>query len=232
MCQGRGEGCIERFRFVANCGQLRTTPANCGQLQTIVDKFVYWFSLAYVCRKFEENMVQVKGGVRNVSRTSKAYQNRLREVEKMRASGKYSSVEMPRNGTGWVAIEKSRMKHTSDEIEAAFYMAKAGYKVTLKSEEGHAVTPDGFLFSFAYEQKTPHIKTEKGIIKALGHAKSKERSGLRIDIAVIYDKFDNYSGKDVEDGIRAFEKLNKKRFRGIIFITKTGRVFVHRHNEA
>lgn len=176
-------------------------------------------------------MAKVKGGVRNVSRTSKAYQNRLREVEKMRASGKYSSVKMPRNGTGWVAIEKSTTRHYSHEIEAAYYMAKAGYKVILKDEAGSLTTPDGFLFSYVYEQKTLQTKNKLGIYNAIHHAYIKVRKGAHVDVAVIYDQYGNYGKKDIDFGLQYFESRQQHRFHGIVFISKSGKVSVYRHNQ-
>ena len=176
-------------------------------------------------------MVKVKGGVRNVSRTSKAYQNRLREIENLRASGKYSRVEMPKNGTGWVAIEKSPKKRYAHEIEAAFHMAKAGYKVILKDEAGRMTTPDGFLFSFAYEQKTVETRNESKIYRAIEHAYNKLDKGAHVDVVVIYDRYGNYVRKDVEDGILRFEReKGYYRFRGFVFISKTGKISVFRHN--
>ena len=170
-------------------------------------------------------MAKSAGGVRNVSIGSPAYKNRLAEVSDMRASGKYSIVKMAEDGTGWVAIEKSTTKHKPEEIEAADHLANKGYKVTLTDEAGSKVVKDGKLFTASFEQKTPTSKGEKGVNKALEHAKKK-----RADIAVIYDKHRTYNRTEIEAGIKSYEKLNKYRFKKIIVIGSTGNVHVHKHN--
>ncbi len=172
-------------------------------------------------------MAKSSGGVRNVPVGSTAYNNRLAEVAEMRASGKYSSVEMSENGTGWVAIEKSSAKHKPEEIEAAHHLADKGYKVTLTDEAGSEVVKDGKLFTASFEQRTPTASGSKGINKALEHAKKKGA-----DVAVIYDKHRTYNRSEVEAGIRQYESYasNKYRFQKIIVIGSTGNVHVHKHN--
>ena len=95
----------------------------------------------------------------------------------MRMSGKYSSVEMRKNG-GYVAIEKSDMKHKKEELELANFLGDKGYKVILKDEKiamtKSGKTSDGYLYAATFEQKTPTSKGAKGINKCLEHAKQKE----------------------------------------------------------
>lgn len=153
-----------------------------------------------------------------------------KEVESMRRSGKYESVWVSLKGLGWVAIERSPMKRSTDEILAAHYMADVGFQVILKNEAGQAITADGFIFSFAFEQKTPYKKSFEGIYKALRHARNKSTPHLPIDVAVIFDKFGHYTKQDIEAGIKEYERNHRTRFRGIIFISKTGKVKVFRHN--
>lgn len=133
---------------------------------------------------------------------------------------------MAENGTGWVAIEKSPAKHKPEEIEAARYLADKGYKVTLKDEGSDVKTPDGYLFSSSFEQRTPTAKGEKGFSKSLEHAKHK-----RAKVAVVYDKHRTYNRREVESGIRRYESLNKFRFEKIIVIGSNGSVHVHSHND-
>ena len=152
------------------------------------------------------------------------------QVEAMRQSGEFESVWLSLKGFGWVAVEHSPMKRSDDEIKAAHYLADVGYQVRLKDEAGQAVTPDGFIFAFAFEQKTPHVKSSIGIYKALCHARNKSTSTLSIDVAVIFDKFGFYTKQDMEAGILEYERNHRKRFRGIIYISKTGRVTIFRHN--
>lgn len=171
-------------------------------------------------------MAKCSGGVRNVPIGSSAYNNRLAEVATMRGSGKYTSVDLAQNGTGWVAIEKSPTKHKLEEIEAAHHLADKGYKVTLTDEAGSKVVKDGNLFTASFEQRTPTAKGEKGVNKALEHAKKKS-----VDIAVIYDKHRSYDRSKIEAGIRRYESYNKYRFKKIIVIGSTGKVHVHTHNK-
>lgn len=171
-------------------------------------------------------MAKTSGGVRNVPVGSTAYNNRLAEVAAMRASGKYSSVEMAENGTGWVAIENSSTKHKPEEIEAARHLADKGYKVTLTDESGSKVVKDGDLFTASFEQSTPTAKGEKGVNKALEHVKKKG-----VDVAVIYDKHRTYNRAEIEAGIRRDESYNKYRFTKIIVVGSTGNVHVHTHNQ-
>ncbi|MDE6535447.1 MAG: hypothetical protein K2K82_05490 [Muribaculaceae bacterium] len=172
-------------------------------------------------------MAKTSGGVRNVPIGSTAYNNRLNEVAAMRASGKYSSVEMAENGTGWVAIENSLAKHKPEEIEAARILANHGYKVTLGDEAGDKTVSEGKLFLSSYEQRTPDGKsnTANNIKNALGHGRDKQAK-----IAVIYQKNGKHTREQVEQGIRDFEATSKYRFQRIIIVTRDGRLHHHLHN--
>lgn len=55
------------------------------------------------------------------------------EVESMRASDNYSQIE-EYNG-GYLAIEKSSKKHSTEEIEAARYIAKMVIKLFKKTKQ-------------------------------------------------------------------------------------------------
>lgn len=173
-------------------------------------------------------MAKTSGGVRTYRQGSSTYRKRQAEVAAMRASGRYSSVEMGKGG-GYVAVEKSTAKHKPEELEAARILADKGYKVTLKNEAGlgHKVkTPDGYLFSASFEQRTPQGSSISNVKNALAHAKDKNA-----DVAVIYDKNRLYSRKNVEAGIRQYEALNKYRFKQIIVISSHGNIHRHKHNK-
>lgn len=147
-------------------------------------------------------------------------------VAKMKASGKYSEVEQTSNG-GIFAIENGKARHKADEIAAGKHMANAGYHVTLKDETGMVKTPDGHVFSFTYEQKTPSAGGAKSVLKALEHARKKPA-----DVAVLYDKHAVYNRKVVEHGIRLYEQLiDNHKFKRIIVISKSGNVYEHSHNK-
>ena len=96
-------------------------------------------------------MAKTSGGVRTYQQGTSTYRKRQAEVEAMRASGRYSSVEIGKGG-GYVAIEKSPARHKSEELEAARILADKGYKVVLKNESGQVRTPDGRIFSASFEQ--------------------------------------------------------------------------------
>ncbi|MBQ9255152.1 MAG: hypothetical protein IJ180_10330 [Bacteroidales bacterium] len=169
-------------------------------------------------------MAKVSGGTRVLKQGSREYNKRKEEVYQMQKSGKYSSVKMTDRG-GYVAIEKSRAKHKAEEIEAAEILANKGYKVILKDEVGDVRTPDGYLFKVSFEQRTPRGEGFKNVNNSLEHAKIKNA-----EITVIYDKYNKYNRKNIDDGIKYYESLNKYRFKEIIVVTKGGRVHKHKHN--
>lgn len=176
-------------------------------------------------------MTKKSGSGRQVKEGSSEYKKRLAEVAEMRASGNYSSVEMCKNG-GYVAIEKSKTRHKDEEIEMANFLGDKGYKVILKDETIAMTvtgkTSDGYLYSATFEQRTPTSRGAKGVNKSLEHAKQKEA-----EIAVIFDKYNTYKRKEVEDGIKLYESFtgNKHRFKEIIIVSSKGNVHVHRHNK-
>lgn len=149
-----------------------------------------------------------------------------RKVAGMRASGNYSVVERTPAG-GIFAIENGKARHKPDEMEAGRHMANAGYQVTLKDETGDVRTPDGHVFSFTYEQRTP---TKAGgahsVVKSMEHAKKKPA-----EVAVIYDKHHVYNRTIIEHGIELFERHNRYRFKRVIVISKSGNVYEHSHNK-
>lgn len=175
-------------------------------------------------------MAKSKGGVRNVPRGSKTHINRMTEIEQMKASGIYSSVKL--FNTGWVAIEKSKSQHSRDEIEAAIHLAKTGYNVTLTSEDGSLKSPDGKIFKYVYEQKTPvGKKGSDGVMKSIEHAREKVTPSQTIDVALIYDKHKRFTRKDIEEGIISYEKHNRHRFKRIIVVSANGNIHIHKHND-
>ena len=171
-------------------------------------------------------MAKSSGGTRILKSGSREYQKRENEVVAMKESGLYSSVEFFPSGGGWVAIEKSRVKHKEEELEAASLLAQKGYKVTLTDEGGFEKVVDGKLFIDTYEQKTPLGDTATNITTALRHARDK-----KADVAVIYMKHDKHTRKTVEDGIIQYENNSSYRFNKIIVITKDGRLHIHKHNK-
>lgn len=170
-------------------------------------------------------MAKTSGGVRTYRQGSSTYRKRQAEVEAMRQSGMYSSVEMGKGG-GYVAIEKSTARHKLEELEAARILADKGYKVTLKNESGMSKTPDGYLFTTAsFEQRTPTGNSAKNIRASLYHGRDK-----KADIPVLYMKGNGHTRQSVEDGIKYFESSSKYRFKEIIIVTKDGRIHRHKHN--
>lgn len=169
-------------------------------------------------------MAKTSGGVRTYPASSSTYRKRQAEIGLMRASGKYSSVEMGKGG-GYIAIEKSPAKHKPEEVEAAKILADKGYKVILKNESGSTKTPDGYLFKASFEQRTPTGSTAKNIRTSLYHGRDK-----KADIPVLYMKGNGHTRKSVEDGIRYFESSSKYRFKEMIIVTQDGKIHRHKHN--
>lgn len=169
-------------------------------------------------------MAKDYGADRMVEKYAQPFDEVRKQVEEMKSSGKYSTVEMTNNG-GIFAIENGKARHKLEEIEAGRHMAKAGYHVTLKDETGYTKTPDGYVYSFAFEQKTPNVGGAYSVRKALGHARLKGA-----DVAVIYDKHSVYHRNVIENGISLFEEKNTYRFKRIIVVSKSGNVYEHSHN--
>lgn len=170
-------------------------------------------------------MAKTSGGIRTYRPGSDTYGKREAEVMAMRASGRYSSVEMGRGG-GWLAVEESPMKHKPEELEAARILADKGYKVTLKNESGQVRTPDGHIFSASFEQRTPTKDGANTIRNALYHARNKGA-----DIAVIYSRNHAFSRESVEGGIEQYEQMHGYRFKRIIIVADNGNVHRYRHNK-
>ena len=170
-------------------------------------------------------MAKTSGGVRTYRQGSSTYRKRHAEVAAMRASGRYSSVEMGRGG-GWFAIERSSARHKPEELEAARILADKGYKVTLKDEGGQVRTPDGRIFSTSFEQRTPTKDGANTIRNALFHARNKGA-----DVAVIYSKNHAFTRGSVENGIKLYEQSHDYRFKRIIVVADNGNVHRYRHNK-
>lgn len=171
-------------------------------------------------------MAKERGGSRTLKSGSAEYRRRENEVIAMRQSGKYSSVQITDKG-GYVAIEKSTMAHKPEELEAAQILADNGYKVILKDEnvvEGK--TPDGYVFSLSYEQRTPTKDRAETIRYALNHARDKGA-----DVAVIYSKYHSFSRKTMEAGVNLFESNDPYRFKKIIVVADNGHIHRYRHDK-
>jgi len=170
-------------------------------------------------------MAKDYGGDRMVEQYAQPYADVKKKVEDMKASGKYDTVEMTSNG-GIYAVEKGKARHKPEEKEAAKHMAKAGYQVTLKDETGQVRTPDGKVFSFTFEQRTPNTGGARTVLKAMEHARRKPA-----DVVVIYDKHSVYHRDVIEHGISLYEQhISNYRFKRIIVISKSGNVYEHSHN--
>lgn len=174
-------------------------------------------------------MSKERGGSRVLKPHSVAYRRTQDEVVALRESGRYSSVEFSFDGGGYVAIEKSTRKHLPEEVVVAHILADYGYRVVLKDEVTtiqHEKTPDGFLFTLSFEQRTPEGITADNCRRALEHARMK-----RADIALIYDKYHKYHRSTVDNGLKIFEEHNTYRFKQIIVIADDGRIHRHKHND-
>ena len=170
-------------------------------------------------------MAKTPGGVRTYQQGTSTYRKRQAEVEAMRASGRYSSVEIGKGG-GYVAIEKSPARHKSEELEAARILADKGYKVVLKNESGQVRTPDGRIFSASFEQRTPTKDGANTIRNALDHARTK-----RADVALIYSKGGVFTRQSVEKGIGLYEDGHRYRFKRIIIVSDNGYIHRYKHNK-
>jgi len=173
-------------------------------------------------------MAKASGGTRNYSTSSSAYQKRLKEVESMRNSGVYSSVEIF-DGGGYLAVEKTEQPHTTEELAAANILARKGYKMILvdegKSKKEHEPTIDGMVYAFSYEQRTPTKDRAETLRNALFHAKRKHA-----EVALIYSVNHTFTRKTMEDGLTQFEEATGYRFKQIIVVADNGNVHRYKHN--
>lgn len=99
----------------------------------------------------------------------------------------------------------------------------------LINESGNALrvkSPDGYLFSMSFEQRTPTKDSANTIKNALSHAQSK-----KADIALIYSKNHIFSRKSVDEGILLFEDIKAYRFKEIIVVADNGNIHRHKRNK-
>ena len=93
-------------------------------------------------------------------------------------------------------------------------------------------SPDGKIFNFVYEQRTPkEAAGAKGIQKSIEHARKKVTADQNIDVALIYDKYKRFNRKNIEDGIKLYEKNNKHRFKRIIVVSANGNIHTYTHTQ-
>ena len=177
-------------------------------------------------------MVKLSGGSRSLTGGSREYSRREVDFNQLMRSGQYSSGYFSQKGGGYLLVERSTMSHSTEEIEAARYMADKGYIVTLtdesnKGKDSKVKTPDGRVFDATFEQRTPDGKqnTPENIRSALRHGRDK-----RSDMVVIYQKQGKHSRQAVEQGIKMYEAQSKHRFQQIIVVTQDGRIHRHKHN--
>lgn len=172
-------------------------------------------------------MGRQSGGVRPVSKGSKAYNRRRLEYAFLMATGKYSEGYFSTTGGGYYVVENMGKPHTKEETKAAQHLADAGYIVTLKNESStihKRRMAEGRIFKASFEQKTPDSTSVK---RCLDHARFK-----RASIAVIYDKYGIYHRRDIYAGIQEYEDINSSwRFYRILVIDSKGKVHIHKHGE-
>ena len=165
------------------------------------------------------------GGNRELKTGSKEYTARELEVIKMQESGLYSDVYFSKESGGYYAVENSTKMKTDEEINAARFLANKGYKVVLKDEAGQMTTPDGYIYKYSFEQRTPEGSSSANFVTSLRHARDK-----KADIAIVYMKYNRHTKQSVVEGLKAYEKKSKYRFKQIIIITQDGRLHIHKHN--
>lgn len=167
-----------------------------------------------------------KGGVRPVSKTGKAYQNRFREFSAKIASVGYSDGYFNKDTGGFYLIERTKYRHKKEEVEAARILADKGYKVYLKNEMGEMSKGDGVIFTFSYEQITPDKASgPHGVKKCIDHAKLK-----RVQVSLIYDKNGRFSQNEILKGIAEYERHASYRFEKIMVIDTIGRIHNYRYD--
>ena len=178
-------------------------------------------------------MAKSSGGSRAITPGSKNYKARLGDFKEKMMSGDYSEGYFSDKSGGYYLVEKSSAEHSDEEVEAAKILADKGYIVKLKDEGGNMSTPDGEVFSYTYEQRTPDKASgPNGVMKCIEHATKKVHKKVKIDVSLIYDKHRRFTKSDIEQGIKLYEQYNRRtRFKQIIVVSPSGRVHRHKHND-
>lgn len=164
-------------------------------------------------------MVKLSGGARMLKGGSREYNSRQTEFNQLRQSGQYSDGYFSEKGGGYYLIERSNASHKPEEIEAARFLADKGYKVTLKDEAGSVRTPDGYVFSTAFEQSSPKGDSVNNFKNALEHARDKPGA----QAAVVYMKDAGHSKTTIAQAIKKYSGHNSKRLK-VFVVTKDGRI--------
>lgn len=164
-------------------------------------------------------MAKLSGGSRSLKGGSREYSRREAEFNQLMRSGHYSLGYFSQKGGGYYLVEKSQAAHKPEEIDAARFMTDKGYKITLKDEAGDVRTPDGYVFSAAFEQSSPKGDTANNFKNCLEHARDKPGAST----AVVYMRDAKHTKATVMAGIERYRQHNSKQLR-VYVVTKDGRI--------
>ena len=190
-------------------------------------------------------MAKANGSTRLVQPTAASRAANLADFNAKMATGKYEvGLSSISSATGAYVAYMTGHQYHIEEMEAAKHLADNGFNVELTPEgDGYEMYAtnfsggthkysEGTVSLLTFEQKTPdHIEntlkqTVRGAIK---HANTK-----RSQIALIYDRYSLFHRKDIEDGMKWYQKKDKawrKKVKAVIVVNSKGEVYEHRFEE-
>ena len=186
-------------------------------------------------------MAKAFGNTRIVQPSTAGKAANLADFNNRMASGLYdaskSSVS-PVSGA-YVAYMTGH-NYFTEEMEAAQFLANAGFNVVLTPEgngyeiyatnvkKGNYKYSEGTVSQITFEQATPKsmINTAETTIKnAIKHANTKHSN-----IALIYDRYSLFHREDIEKGMKEYQKSDKawqKKVKAVLVVNSKGEVYEH-----
>ena len=170
------------------------------------------------------------GGTRYVKPSDASKAKNLTDFNNRMATGFYdTSKSFVSAVSGAYVAYMTGHNYFPEEIEAARYLADAGFNVVL-TPEGNGY--EGTVSQITFEQTTPKSITntaETTIKNAIKHANTK-----RSNIALIYDKNSLFHREDIEKGMKAYQKSDKawqKKVKAVLVVNSKGEVWEHQFDK-
>lgn len=185
------------------------------------------------------------GGTRYVKPSDASKAKNLTDFNNRMATGFYdTSKSFVSAVSGAYVAYMTGHNYFPEEIEAARYLADAGFNVVLTPEgngyeiyatnvkRGNYKYSEGTVSQITFEQTTPKSITntaETTIKNAIKHANTK-----RSNIALIYDKNSLFHREDIEKGMKAYQKSDKawqKKVKAVLVVNSKGEVWEHQFDK-
>ena len=181
------------------------------------------------------------GSTRIVQPSNASKAANLADFNNRMASGLYdvgnSSIS---TSTGAYVAYMTGHAYHEEEMEAAKALANAGFNVVLTPEgvgyeiystaivKGKHKFSEGTVSQLTFEQRTPQsiVKDAETTIRgAIKHANTKHSQ-----IALIYDRYNLFHRKNIEDGMKLYQQGDKtwhKKVKAVLVVNSKGQVYEH-----